>query len=279
MNKYLISCLLFLFAIHAQAQDKDFYGVANHASIGVGIGVLSGGTVELAVPVTRYAAIRAGYNFFPKINVKADLNLRYGAGSVNYFSYLPHQVKVEGKPELSTGHILVDLYPIKNSSFHFTAGAYLGKENLADIQNPDDDNAMIFREVYQFNQRQGIYTGIPDDLGGLVGTNVDGREKIGMMLGKYFLEPDANGQVNAKIAVKKFRPYVGFGFGRAVPEKNRFALNFDMGVQFWGTPSVTIRDHELSEQDVKGKDGGALKTLSKVTLCPVISLRLMGRVL
>jgi hypothetical protein len=99
------------------------------------------------------------------------------------------------------------------------------------------------------------------------------------MLGRYFLEPDANGQVNAKIAVKKFRPYVGFGFGRAVPEKNRFALNFDMGVQFWGTPSVTIRDHELSEQDVKGKDGGALKTLSKVTLCPVISLRLMGRVL
>ena len=278
MNKLLISCLLFLFAAHAQAQDNDFYGVANHASIGVGIGVLNGGTIEFAVPVTRYAAIRAGYNFFPKINIKADLNLQQGKGAMQYINDLPHKVQVEGKPELSAGHLLVDLYPIKSSSFHLTAGAYLGKEKLADIQNPDDDNAEIFREVYKFNERKGIYEGIPDDLGGYVGLDIDGREKIGMMLGHYFLEPDANGQVDAKIFVKKLRPYVGFGFGRAVPEKKRFALNFDMGVQFWGTPSVTIRDHELSEQDVKGKDGGALKTLSKVTVCPVISLRLAGKI-
>lgn len=277
MNRFFITCFMFLFAIFSQAQENDFYQVANHASVGIGVGAFNGATIELAVPVTRYASIRAGYNFFPKINISTDLNIQQGKDATKYITILPHKVKVEGKPELSTGHLLVDIYPIKNSAFRITTEAYFGKEKLADIQNPDDDNAAIFREVYLFNYRKGIYSGVPDDLGGYVGTNVDGREKIGMMLGNYFLEPNANGQIEAKISVKKFRPYIGFGFGRTVPEKHRFALNFDMGVQFWGTPSVTIEDHELTEQDVDGKDGGAFKTLSKVTVCPMLSLRVVGR--
>ena len=71
---------------------------------------------------------------------------------------------------------------------------------------------------------------------------------------------------------------LGIGFGRAVPEKHRFSCCFDMGVQFWGSPSVYVRDHKLTEQDVDGEDGGALKTLSKVTVCPAISFRIVGRI-
>jgi hypothetical protein len=115
-------------------------------------------------------------------------------------------------------------------------------------------------------------------MGGNVGVLIDGREKIGAELGDYFLEPDQNGQVNANIQVKKFRPYLGIGFGRAIPEKHRFACCFDMGVQFWGTPSVYVRDHKLSEQDFDGDDGKFLKAMSKVTVCPALSFRIVGRV-
>ncbi len=282
MRKPIIISLLLLVMTSVQAQHKvqegDFYQVANHLSVGVGIGVLNGGTIELAVPVTRYAAIRAGYNFFPKITINTDLDINYGSGAAQYIPGLPNKIEVEGKTNLSTGHVLVDLYPFKRSGFHLTAGAYFGSENIAEIYNKDEENKAILREIYLFNERKGNYSAVPDNLSGQVGTLIDGREKIGAELGDYFLEPDQNGQVDASIQVKKFRPYLGIGFGRAIPEKHRFACCFDMGVQFWGSPSVYVRDHKLTEQDVDGEDGGALKTLSKVTVCPAISFRIVGRV-
>ena len=117
MNRFFITCFMFLFAIFSQAQENDFYQVANHASVGIGVGAFNGATIELAVPVTRYASIRAGYNFFPKINISTDLNIQQGKDATKYITILPHKVKVEGKPELSTGHLLVDIYPIKNSEY------------------------------------------------------------------------------------------------------------------------------------------------------------------
>ena len=279
MKKIIFISLMLLSLINAKAQEKeDFYQVANHLSIGGGVGILNGLTIEFAVPLTRYAAIRAGYNYFPKIAISSDLDINYGNGAAQYIPNLPDKIEVEGKPNLSTGHFLIDLYPIKHSGFHLTAGAYFGNDIITDVYNKDEKNKAVLQQIYLFNERSGTYSIVPDNLNGNVGTLVNGREKIGAELGDYFLEPDQNGQVNANIQVKKFRPYLGFGFGRAVPEKHRLGVCFDMGVQFWGTPSVYLRDHELTEQDVDGKDGGSLKTLSKVTVCPAISIRLVGRI-
>lgn len=282
MRKPIIISLLLLVMTSAQAQQKvqegDFYQVANHFSLGVGIGILNGGTIELAVPLTRYAAVRAGYNFFPKVAISSDLDINYGNGAEQQLGVtLPKKIKVEGKPNLSTGHLLIDIYPIKRSSFHLTTGAYFGNDVVSDVYNKDEENKAVLKLIHEFNNRQGIFNGVPDNLNGYVGTIIDGREKIGVELGDYFLEPDKDGQVNADIQVKKFRPYLGFGFGRAVPEKHRFAFCFDMGVQFWGTPSVYVQNVKLTEQDVEGKDGEFFKSLSKVTVCPAVSIRLTGR--
>ena len=77
-------------------------------------------------------------------------------------------------------------------------------------------------------------------------------------------------------------PYVGIGLGRAVP-KGRLGFQFDAGVQFWGTPKVYIDGangkEQLTEEDTNGDDGGAIKTLSKITVYPCISFRLVGRIL
>ena len=54
---------------------------------------------------------------------------------------------------------------------------------------------------------------------------------------------------------------------------------FDLGVQFWGTPKVYCQDKELNKQDVDGDGGKAIKTLSKVTVYPVLNFRLCGRIL
>lgn len=284
MRKSIITSLLLLVMTGAQAQrqveKEDFYQVANHLSIGAGLGILNGGTIELAVPLTRYAAVRVGYNFFPKVTVSTDLDINYGIGAASYINNLPKEIEVEAKTNLSTGHLLVDLYPFKRSGFHLTTGAYFGSDVITEAYNKDETNKVILQQIHDFNERQGIYTGLPDNMGGNVGVLIDGREKIGVEMGDYFLEPNDKGQVNANIQVKKFRPYLGIGFGRAIPEKHRFGFCFDMGVQFWGTPSVYVEDHKLVEQDLdEDKDREFLKAMSKVTVCPAVSFRIVGRVL
>ena len=103
-------------------------------------------------------------------------------------------------------------------------------------------------------------------------------ENIGIKLGDYLLTPDANGNVKATLNAKKFKPYVGLGFGRAIPNK-RVNFKFDLGAMFWGTPDVV--DHNgvsLSKQDWDGKDGGAFRIISKVKVYPVLNFRIAGRI-
>ena len=46
---------------------------------------------------------------------------------------------------------------------------------------------------------------------------------------------DNNGNVSGGLKVSGFRPYLGLGFGRAVPKK-RVGVMFELGVQFHGKP-------------------------------------------
>ncbi|WP_285821951.1 hypothetical protein [Xylanibacter rodentium] len=61
--------------------------------------------------------------------------------------------------------------------------------------------------------------------------------------------------------------------------KNRIGFQFDLGVQFWGSPKIYLQDKQLEETDLDGDDGGLVKTLSKITVYPCLSFRLVGRIL
>ena len=115
-------------------------------------------------------------------------------------------------------------------------------------------------------------------------------DMIGGELGDYFLTPNPsdNGNVKAYAKVSKFRPYLGIGFGRAVPKK-RIGCQFDLGVQFWGTPKVyaptynkttgTYQHEQLTEDKVGSDAKGVLKTISKISVYPVLNIRLTGKIL
>ena len=103
-------------------------------------------------------------------------------------------------------------------------------------------------------------------------------DEIGLTVGDYQLTPDINGNVRATLKSNNFKPYVGLGFGRAVPKK-RIGFKFDLGAMFWGSPEVI--DHNgvsLTKQNWDGKDGGAFKTISKIKVYPVLNFRLCGRI-
>lgn len=253
---FFMSVLAFT-QVNAQGTETD-KNLFNHLSVGLSSGTTGIG-VDAAMPVGNYVQVRAGVDFMPDIKISTDLDI--DPPSVPGYD-IPNTVEVEGKVGFTNGKLLFDVYPFKKSSFHVTAGAYFGSSKVVKAYNKEDG---LLVDVANFNN---------DVEAGLL----PGQEKIGVMLGDYLLEPDDDGNVNACIKTSGFKPYLGLGFGRAVPKK-RIGFMFDLGVQFWGSPKVYCNGHELNKDDVDGDSGDIMKTLSKVTVYPVMSFRLCGRIL
>ena len=240
-------------AVSAQAQELDTndLGIFNHASLSVGVGT-TGITADLALPITPYLTVRGGADIFP-FKYSTDLKIEYRNAIAQ--AALPETVAVTGKLAMTSGHLLFDIFPTQ-SNFHFTAGAYIGSDKVAEVYNKEDG---ALAAVTAYNRM------------------VPNSQKAGYTIGDYFLTPDENGNVNGNITVAKFRPYVGIGFGRPVPTKSRVACNFDLGVQFWGKPDVECQGQKLEEEHLNGDDGGIVKTITKLPVWPVLNLRVAVR--
>ncbi len=83
---------------------------------------------------------------------------------------------------------------------------------------------------------------------------------------------------NLSVGVEAGTAGVGIGWGRAVPN-NRIGFQFNMGVLFHGTPKIDSSNAEVSEAlNDEAEDGGITKIMRKVTVYPVISFKLVGRI-
>ena len=257
MKKLLTFCGLVLLSLSASAQVK--------LGIGAGAGT-TGIALDASFTLGKYVGVRGGVDIMPQIKVKTDINLGTKEASANmaqltakaqeinaaYKQYhpgagdvidmsnpifnnkLPEKMDVEGKLKNTTGHVLVDLYP-GGGSFHFTLGAYFGPDEIVSVYNKEDG---FLSPITQWNEAVRN----PDPS---YASYIAGQEMIGAKIGKYFFTPDPadKGNVEANIKVKGFRPYVGLGFGRAVPKK-RIGCQFDLGVQFWGKPEIVAPTYE-----------------------------------
>lgn len=278
MKKLFMVCGFALMGFSAvSAQSEQFYGVGNRIGIGVGVGT-TGVSIEAATCLTPYVGVRAGVNIVPNFKLSTDLDVgEYDTTPLKQIGFneeeIPQSVEVEGKLSMTTGHVLFDIHPFK-TGFRITAGAYFGGSKIVSVYNKEDGSLM---SIYNANQK------IEQVNKQAQANNLKGDYPcIGVELGDYMLTPDDAGNVNATLEVSGFRPYLGIGFGHAVPKK-RIGVQFDAGVQFWGSPKVYLDGangrHQLTEEDTNGEDGGAIKTLSKITVYPCINLRLVGRIL
>ncbi len=255
MKKILLIAIACMAAVAAQAQLS--LGIFNHLGVGVGVGT-TGINVDVAMPITRFVAVRAGVNVMPQFKVSSDLDIETEAGNYNLSSYgynIPSEIEIEGKPTMTTGKLLFDIYPFPVGGFFVSFGAYFGGSKVIKAYNKEDG---VLKDVVTWNKDN------PND-------------RIGATLGDYFLTPDANGNVNAAIKVNGFRPYAGIGFGRAIP-KHRLGFQMELGCQFWGSPKVYCNDQILEEDKVGDGEGGVIKFISKVTVYPTLTFRLTGRI-
>lgn len=270
MKKLLIVCMMFALGYtqaNAQELKPEDYGYFNHLSAGVSIG-LEGFGIEVAAPLTYNFAVRTGFVFLPKFKYSKGVDLKNSNGTIPG-AFLTDEVELEGKLNKFDFKLLVDWYPFKKSSFHATAGFYIGGSKLVDIYN----KAPFVKSDYY----------------GLAGINL-GNDDF-----PYSMYADQNGDVKAELKVNAFKPYLGIGFGRAVP-KGRIGVQFDLGVQFWGRPEVLgnmhyqngaegivtryekihqnwILNEKKDYQDLRD----AVKTIEKIGVYPVLNIRINGR--
>ena len=200
---------------------------------------------------------------------------------------LPRNLDIQGKLSNTTGHVLIDVYPFGPvNGFHATIGAYFGGKKVVKVYNRE---AGALAVVNQWNNAMRTAQNNPT---GSLNTQVVqpyGLKMIGAELGDYFITPDPaeNGDVEASIQVSGFRPYIGLGFGRCVPNMP-LGYQVDFGVQFWNTPKIYapsydkstdsfIGESQLDESKVGGDASGVIKTITKISVYPSITIRLTGK--
>lgn len=269
---FLLSCLA-IASMGVQAQDDT--NVFTHFGGSIGVGS-TGVTIDLATNITDYVGVRVGADIMPKIKYSTDIDINNSTELQNQYNTwrtwyittpgagtppkltVPSKVDIEGKLNNITGHVLFDIYPGAKIDWHLTVGAYFGPANVVNVYTTDD-NQLI--DVARYNEWQ---------------TNKD--LLIGAELGDYFLKPDNNGHIDADMKVKGFRPYVGLGWGRAIPKNHDLGFSVDAGVQFWGKPEVYLQGDKQDESNFDGKNGGSLKTLTKLSVYPTLTFRLTGKI-
>ena len=268
----LAAAVMVMTSANAQKKLADL-NILNHLAVGLNVGTTGIGA-DVAVPCTKFVEIQAGFSIMPKITYSTNIH-------TNATSYLDASLKeftlgndldnipIQGKLNMVNGKVMINLYPVPTKGFHITVGAYFGKGDIVEVYNTTKGQ---LNAINTANKLIDEYNAIAPTL------NRDAQEHIGLKLGDYLLTPDAEGNAKATLRTNGFKPYVGIGFGRAVP-KRRLNFKFDLGAMFWGSPDVIDHNNvSLTKQDWDGKDGGAFRIISKFKVYPVLNFRLAGRI-
>lgn len=185
--------------------------------------------------------MRAGVDIMPGITFNADVD--YTVTNPQTQNPKGGTLSLKGDLGRTQGHVIFNVYPIPKCGLFVAAGGYFGGKKLLKI------------------------TGHSDELADYAG--VSGQTSGNVIIGDYEIPADKDGNISGGLRVKPFRPYLGIGWGRAVPGK---LLNFqtELGVQFEGKPEVytdhgTLGDSKLEDNNTFNKVRKYLKVYPQLT--------------
>lgn len=232
MRKILLTAIVALSTLMANAGLPG--GIFDHLGLGVGVGT-TGISIEAATPITRWVQLRAGVAIMPSIKFHADADVTY------YVQGAPNDTEIQLTGDLGRvqGMAIFNVYPVPVVPFYVAVGAYFGGDKLLKITGYSKDL---------------------EDYGGDI------------EIGDYVIPANARGEVSGGLKVKGFRPYLGIGYGKAIPGK---LLNFsmDLGVQIHGKPTLYTDYGEIAVSEVTDDDTFQ-KIMDKVKVYPTLTFRL-----
>lgn len=197
----LVSALALLLPVRVSAQESDSsFGMA----AGVSLGVMDGAGVGLAFSATDWLMVRAGYSVVPSFVIP-----EYSADVPKFGNNPAFSTAVTGRFP-GSGNLLVDFHP-GGGSFRITAGAFFGSSEMVKVYNT---------------------TALPDSYHSVgVSYYVDGNTEDASKF--YRIMSDAKGVLTGYLKSGAFRPFLGIGFGSAVP-RHRIGAALDLGVEYTG---------------------------------------------
>jgi len=211
----------------------------NHLGAGVGVGT-NGVSIDVATNITNFVNVRAGVDIMPGITFNSDADFQYTVAGHEQTS----TIDLKGDLKRVQTHLIFNVYPIPSVGFYLAAGAYFGGNKLIKI------------------------TGHSDELGE--------QSKGGhVVIGDYGIPVDENGNISGGFKVKNFRPYLGLGWGRALPG-NRVAFGIDLGVQFEGKPEL-YTDHGQLDTNLVEDDNTFNKIRDALSVYPTLTFKLNFR--
>lgn len=289
MKKLIVSAAAMVMALTANAQYMEPF-----RNVGVGVEAgLGGFGIQVSVPVVKdHLVLDVGYNFYGfKIGADididkekaneglADLNERIRKDEIENpdrhytsFNYLQDDITVGAKAKLGSNFkIMAEYYPSASSSFHITAGLMMGSSSLVTLSGVADDATQAIFKVAKADQellRQYGEIGPEEDL-------IFQNARFSIDDKTYCLGDDVSAKATVK--VNSVKPYLGIGFGRAIP-KGRVGFQTEIGAWYHGKPSITSPNEIEYDPYAEGIDGVG-KIMSKIQFWPQITFRLTGRIL
>ena len=246
MKRQMIALGMLLLLIcggHRVMAQAD-YGYFNSLGLGLSVSTVGVG-LEVSTPIGNYRALRGGVSFMPKFTVTDEVNADLKGVPQGYPQSA--EVELEGSTKRTTGELLLNLYPFRSNGFFVAAGASFGGDKFVQI------------------------TGHSDELQQLIAAG----GSAGLQIGDVSIPVDQNGNVSGGLKVSAVRPYVGLGYGRAVPSK-RINFMLDAGVQLHGTPEV-YSDFGQVDQLMAEVDNDFTDIINKLKVYPVIRFRICGK--
>lgn len=246
MKRQMIALGMLLLLIcggHRVMAQAD-YGYFNSLGLGLSVSTVGVG-LEVSTPIGNYLALRGGVSFMPKFTVTDEVNADLKGIPQGYPQSA--EVELEGSTKRTTGELLLNLYPFRSNGFFVAAGASFGGDKFVQI------------------------TGHSDELQQLIAAG----GSAGLQIGDVSIPVDQNGNVSGGLKVSAVRPYVGLGYGRAVPSK-RINFMLDAGVQLHGTPEV-YSDFGQVDQLMAEVDNDFTDIINKLKVYPVIRFRICGK--
>ena len=269
---------LFTLGISAQENMEPF----RHFSVGVEAG-LHGVGIEVAMPVLPSLVVKAGYNWFPsselvKTDVSADTkDLKEAQEQYTALTSYQFQNKFGDEAVVSAGaqvglsnfKLMLNWYPFKSSNFYLAGGLYYA---------PKDDDKPFLR--ISGNTTENDWAALKE-LRDKSGVDYDISLEIGNE--KYaIMEKDGKGYLQADYKIDPLKYYVGFGFGRSIPNK-LIGFQFELGTMIYHSTGFYFQEKEVDMGDAAEQFGDAAKTaveyLDKFPIYPQIAFRLNFRAL
>lgn len=241
--KALIAAIAVGTSLSAAAIGPDVF---NHVGANLQVGT-NGITIEAATKITRFVDMRAGVDIMPNIHINSDADYTIQPASYAGFNNVPDvisgTVDLKGSMKRTQGHVIFNVYPIPMCSFYVAAGAYFAGNKLLKISG---------------------HTDLPAN-----------AAEASVLIGDFKLPVDKNGDVNGGLKVNGFRPYLGLGYGRAVP-KHLVNFGFELGVQIQGKPKLYSEDGDVDVSLIED-DNTYQKIMKYLKVYPTISFKLQFR--